>query len=74
MLFLPTSSAAALIGRSLLQDPTREEATRVRAKMMASGFYARVAISADKVSSWLKAGIPLDPQRAQTFKWGAPPQ
>ena len=72
--FPPHSSAAALTGRSLLQDPTPEEATRVRAKMMASGFYARLAISADKVSSWLKAGVPLDPQRAQTFKWGAPPQ
>jgi hypothetical protein len=45
----------------------------VKAKTLASGFYARLAIPAANVSAWMAAGVPLDAQRAQTFKWGSTP-
>lgn len=72
------AAAAAASGggsRSLRQAEAApaDEGSPVRAKMMASGFYARCAITNDKVSSWLKAGVPLNPDTAQTFKWGTQP-
>ncbi len=76
---IPSSDSSGVISDAAFVAPQAsaapsDQATSVRAKMMASGFYARLAISDDKVTSWLKAGVPLDPQRAQTFKWGAAPE
>jgi hypothetical protein len=60
---LPPSSMGAA---SSLKNATR-------AKMIASGFYARCAIPADAAAraAWLQAGVALAVDHAQNYKWGA---
>ena len=65
---------AAIVAPDSAVPGADDDAPRVQAKTTASGFYARLAISANKLPAWQKAGVPLDPGRAQTFKWGAPPE
>jgi hypothetical protein len=70
-------SAAALVNPAepvQQQQQPQPPAAAVRAKMMASGYYARCALSPDSVASWRNAGIPLDPAAASTFRWGSVPE
>jgi hypothetical protein len=69
-------STAALVNPAepVQQQQQQPPAAAVRAKMMASGYYARCALSPDRVPFWYHAGVPLDPASAQTFRWGSVPE
>jgi len=69
-----TQQAATLSALVNADPDANPGGPRVRAQMMASGFYARCAVSPDRLASWLQAGVPLDPARAQTFRWGSVPE
>jgi hypothetical protein len=59
---------------AVVQQQQQPPAAAVRAKMMASGYYGRCALSPDSVASWRNAGVPLDPAAAATFRWGSVPE